>query len=86
MLAVLPAGAMAGAAGYQRLWMAAGNQAGRMREVASVLEICGDFVHPDPPTNAEDCCRRIPNGEPAVAHNILAKPNQVGLLFPREWI
>ena len=51
--------------------MAAGNQAGRMREVASVLEICGDFVHPDPSTNAQDCCRRIPNGEPAMAHNIL---------------
>ena len=50
-----------------------------MREVASVLEIFGDFVHPDPPTNAEDCCRPIPNGEPTMAHNTLAKPNQVGL-------
>ena len=47
MLAVPPAGAMAGAAGLQRLWMAAGNQTGRMREVGFVLEICGDFVHPE---------------------------------------
>ena len=46
MLAVPPAGAMAGAAGLQRLWMAAGNQTGRMRGVGFVLEICGDFVHP----------------------------------------
>ena len=47
MLAVPPAGAMAGAAELQWLWMAAGSWAGRMRGVASVLETCGDFVHPE---------------------------------------
>ena len=39
MLAVPPTGVMAGAAGFQRLWMATGNQAGRMREVASPNQV-----------------------------------------------